>query len=142
MLLKFTDMTLSPIFFSNSLLTLQFVVAICKSENEKVVEQMTKKLVFNIFIIWGLGQASDKKLEMGSSNEYLLFQSSKDTALTFLNYLRDTRRRKFFPNQITSSFNITFFFSFPFYKLYIKFYQMKIITLKIYMLQNSWKYIY
>ena len=79
---------------------------------------MTKNLVSNIFIIRGLGQASDKKFDMGTSNEYLLFQSSKDTALTFLNYLGDTRRRKFFPNQITSIFNITLF-SFCFYKLYI-----------------------
>ena len=71
------------------------MVVIRKSENEKVVEHMTKNLVSDIFIIWGLGQASDKKLDMGTSNEYLLFQSSKDTALTFLNYLGDTRRRKF-----------------------------------------------
>ena len=94
------------------------MVVIRKSENEKVVEHMTKNLVSDIFIIWGLGQASDKKLDMGTSNEHLLFQSSKDTALTFLNYLGDTRRRKFFPHQITSFFNITFF-SFCFYKLYI-----------------------
>ena len=79
MFLKFTDMTSSPIFFSlsNSLFIFWFVVVvefcdICKSENENVVGQMTEIGENPVSNILGLGQASDKKLDMGTSNEYLL----------------------------------------------------------------------